>query len=605
MRKRYVSLLVAFLAACLWSNAAILPMLGRDAFLRTTSTAQLFSEAYLSHQRTLVEERAEDSTRDTVTRSLRRDESSRSDEEETKLSSAAEASHSPSETTAPKPRAPEEKPASPSGTGAATPSRSPANTPSCTQPSAPGTPGPTPSPTAHGTLPYRSESGALPSVPADWRADPALPVSASSKFAYVTLAAGNDAGRMAVALMQSIISSGTDTAKIDLVVLLPTNGLGSPECHDPAWKRAHNRTHIACGRDVHYPDMICEEVISPLYCDALRKLGVKLVVHAAIPHTMWTLGISGGPQAFWGMSLQRMVIFNMTQYAKIVWSDADTLVLKNMDHLFGPEYPTLSSSFTHGCCNRNAPALPGGGLWVLEPSPALGLLVWRMMVEGMPQFHKDGTLRVSPRNHSRVARGIWLQSDMSLIQHMFSDWSRNPDTYRLWPWVRDVRHGHAPGIRAMPLYSGMTDAQFAAEMTDQITKRVLPEGFRPDLVEPVDEGRMVWHALPVQYDQCYSNCDCIPWRWPSVQSNSLFSVHFSCVINGNDKPGKYRSEKELFTAMEGWTDCARYYYSAWYAQLTKALGAPLGEAYDKPPRPLNMTVLNDRPNFQIPVKFIM
>ena len=41
-----------------------------------------------------------------------------------------------------------------------------------------------------------------------------------------------------------------------------------------------------------------------------------------------------------------MVIWNMTEYKKIVWMDSDTIVVKNVDGLFN--YPTFTSSITHG-----------------------------------------------------------------------------------------------------------------------------------------------------------------------------------------------------------------------------------------------------------------
>ena len=40
-----------------------------------------------------------------------------------------------------------------------------------------------------------------------------------------------------------------------------------------------------------------------------------------------------------------MMMFNMTEYRKIVWIDADVVVLKNLDHLFLE--PTFTASMTH------------------------------------------------------------------------------------------------------------------------------------------------------------------------------------------------------------------------------------------------------------------
>lgn len=64
----------------------------------------------------------------------------------------------------------------------------------------------------------------------------------------------------------------------------------------------------------------------------------------------------------------RPQIFNMTQFKKIVFVDADTLMFQNIDHLFGPEYPMFTAAQTHSCCNRNAPTMLSGGFWIVEPS---------------------------------------------------------------------------------------------------------------------------------------------------------------------------------------------------------------------------------------------
>jgi hypothetical protein len=225
--------------------------------------------------------------------------------------------------TAPRPSsAPAAAAASPSPTGTRSrappppppPPPSPASTPS---PSSGGTPPPsktprpsgTPSPSGasvtaaasgSATPPPRVRSGAafLPTLPPDWRPEPAVDVTPSSpqRHAYITMAAGNEAGRMAVALFQSLVSTGTDPAAVDLVVLLPTSGVGSPECHDHVWKRRMNRSHIRCDGSSPEP-LIPEEVISPVYVDALRRLGAKFGVHAPLPQTAFTNGIPGGSQS--------------------------------------------------------------------------------------------------------------------------------------------------------------------------------------------------------------------------------------------------------------------------------------------------------------------
>ena len=87
---------------------------------------------------------------------------------------------------------------------------------------------------------------------------------------------------------------------------------------------------------------IAEEIISPRYIETLKRMGAIIMVVDEIPSTIHTYGIPGGRGTFWGMALNKLRIFNMTQYKKVMWMDGDTLVLKNIDHLF--KEPTFTGA---------------------------------------------------------------------------------------------------------------------------------------------------------------------------------------------------------------------------------------------------------------------
>ena len=70
---------------------------------------------------------------------------------------------------------------------------------------------------------------------------------------------------------------------------------------DGKWKKKMGREHIRCGGNQTIP----EEIVSPFYLKALRRLGAHLMVTPEIPRTRWTERIAGGSQIFWGMSLNR------------------------------------------------------------------------------------------------------------------------------------------------------------------------------------------------------------------------------------------------------------------------------------------------------------
>jgi len=55
-------------------------------------------------------------------------------------------------------------------------------------------------------------------------------------------------------------------------------------------------------------------------------------------------------------SFNKLRVFNMTAYRKLLWMDADTLALKNIDHLM--REPMFTGAFTVDCCNC---------AWCIEP----------------------------------------------------------------------------------------------------------------------------------------------------------------------------------------------------------------------------------------------
>ena len=122
----------------------------------------------------------------------------------------------------------------------------------------------------------------------------------SGERAFVSMAVGNEAAKLAVVMVQSLRDVATADG-IDIVLLLVRGATASPECHNTEWKKAQGREHIDC----HGPDTIAEEIISPEYCDTLRRLGATLRVVNPITRTQYTAGIPGGGASFWGMSLNR------------------------------------------------------------------------------------------------------------------------------------------------------------------------------------------------------------------------------------------------------------------------------------------------------------
>lgn len=74
-------------------------------------------------------------------------------------------------------------------------------------------------------------------------------------------------------------------------------------------------------------------------------------------------------------------------YRKLLWADADTLYLKNIDHLL--QEPMFTAAFTYACCNANGPPAPSGGLWVVEPSKETADRMYKLTQGPVPGTQND------------------------------------------------------------------------------------------------------------------------------------------------------------------------------------------------------------------------
>lgn len=230
------------------------------------------------------------------------------------------------------------------------------------------------------------EAQAAPAEKAPSAAAPALSPPDTRRAAFVTMAAGNNAARAAVALLQSLREVGTDPS-IALVVMLQRGGLGSPECRNMTYRAAAGLSlvePIRCDTNA----TVAAEIVSPRYLEAFARLRAEVVVTDEIPRTPYTSPIAGGRAMSWGMSLNKLQVLNWTHFRKVVFMDSDTVFLRNVDHLLAE--PSFSAAMTYSCCNARAAPSISGGLWVFEPSLELGRRAWELMVEGKPSLGIDG-----------------------------------------------------------------------------------------------------------------------------------------------------------------------------------------------------------------------
>jgi alpha-N-acetylglucosamine transferase len=190
--------------------------------------------------------------------------------------------------------------------------------------------------------------------------------------------------------------------------------MGSEDCHNETLRNARNR-HYHCSSKY----VVEDDIVSQKYLDAFARLGASVRVIDEIPNSKYTTLIPGGRATFWGMSFNKLRIFDMVEFRKILFIDADVLLLKNIDHIMLE--PDFTAAFTTECCNGGARGKLGGGMWVFEPSHARWNYTMEMiqspcpdadfgvrgccgMALGAPPALSLSTFHTLPRTHAHLPR---------------------------------------------------------------------------------------------------------------------------------------------------------------------------------------------------------
>jgi hypothetical protein len=372
--------------------------------------------------------------------------------------------------------------------------------------------------------------------------------------AIITLATGDAAARHAIALIKTLRDTGTLIPNI--VVLLSRGGMGSADCHNETLRNARNR-HYHCSS----PKAEADDIVSQKYLDGFARLGAHVKIIDEIKNTKYTALIPGGRATFWGMSFNKLRIFNMTEYKKILFIDADVLVLRNIDHVMLE--PDFTAAFTTECCNSGARGKLGGGMWIFTPSYEL----WNrtMALINTPCPDSEG--------------GTWVHADMDVVNYLFCD-IKDGQSFESWPFTRDMRQGTVPGLRYYPAYRESSEDDFYRLIGFPTSGLPAPEGLLPQYRNSTEQ---IWRLLDARFDGLVGNCECMNDRdMPDIG----FTVHFSCMAVFS-KPGHFGSELDLLSAVYNrGKSCTRYYYMKWYDAYKSVMG-PIGPPYyDGPPIPI-------------------
>lgn len=171
----------------------------------------------------------------------------------------------------------------------------------------------------------------------------------------------------------------------------------------------------------------------------------------------------------WHLSLTKLRVFELEEYERIIYLDADGLVMKNLDHLFA--LPSISQIATPRAYWLKQPYLNSAFL-VLTPNKAImGLLVQTALQQGT--FDMDALTYVY--NHTSLV----LPNHYAVLSKDFrTAGSSNPD-----------------------FYGGLPTAWHARDVYEQafyihVSEWPLPKPWLPDFDKYIDESSSSYPACP-------------------------------------------------------------------------------------------------------------
>ena len=174
--------------------------------------------------------------------------------------------------------------------------------------------------------------------------------------------------------------------------------------------------------------VLCSKNILKATIDLLKRRGIRC---RALTHNVSIGKINTGVFERWNYTFDKLQVFGLIEYKKVVFLDSDMYVVKNMDHLF--EKPHMSSVYAD-VWDKTAAVGLNSGLMVLEPS----------------KKEYEGLVRLL---HSDRFANSTMFGDQDVIRAYYSDWiqkteCRLPVGYNLYyPFVNEyLRQSKADDI---------------------------------------------------------------------------------------------------------------------------------------------------------------
>lgn len=152
-----------------------------------------------------------------------------------------------------------------------------------------------------------------------------------------------------------------------------------------------------------YPLLVlCFKSVSSDTMEKLKRRGLQTRV---LVDTVTVPGINQGGYERWNYTFDKLQVFNLLEYEKVVFLDSDMLIVKNIDHLFGMPHMSAVVADVYDqpdCTELNS------GLLVIEPSA------------------KESQGLIDTLLSDRLSQ-LPMFGDQDVIRAYFSDWASKPE----------------------------------------------------------------------------------------------------------------------------------------------------------------------------------
>lgn len=151
--------------------------------------------------------------------------------------------------------------------------------------------------------------------------------------------------------------------------------------------------------------VLCSQNISINVLNTLKSMGIQ---HRVLEEQIITEHKNEGEFARWSFTFDKLQVFNLVEYEKIVFLDSDMFVVKNIDHLFDAQHMSavVADKYDQPECEEL-----NSGLMVVVPSER----EYKELISVL---------------HSKVIKKLPMCGDQDIIRQYYNNWP-NESTQKL------------------------------------------------------------------------------------------------------------------------------------------------------------------------------